>query len=167
MNKMILCTDTSGGIGFNNTIPWHSTEDFKHFKNETLNAKVLMGYKTWLSLPDKFKPLSERLNIVVTNREVERKYKDHSYSKTNLIFISEDELESFMKNNDGVIVIGGAYIYNKTKSFVDCIIKSTIAGDYTTDTKIDLNSLLSGFNKQEMKYLQDGVKVEYFYRYGV
>lgn len=164
MNKLILCTDKKGGIGFKNTIPWHSSADFKHFKNETAGNKVLMGYNTWVSLPDSVKPLSDRLNVVCTSRDVENKYKEQSYSKTNLIFITEDEIESFMKNNDGIIVIGGARIYEKTRHLVDCIIKSTIAGEYITDAQVDINSLTDGFIKEELKYLSDGVTVEYFYK---
>lgn len=164
MNKLILCTDKNGGIGYKNTIPWHSSADFKHFKNETLGNKVLMGYNTWVSLPNNAKPLSERLNIVCTSREVDNKYKEHCFSKNNLIFISEDEIEKFLKNNDGVVVIGGAKIYEKTKHLVDCIIKSTVAGDYVTDTKVDVDALTVGFIKEESKYLSDGVIVEYFYK---
>lgn len=158
MNKMILCTDSKNGIGKNGTIPWHSTEDFKHFKNETKEHKVLMGYKTWLSLPNK--PLQDRLNIVVTSRYVD----DYSYNKsTNVIFIHESALNDFFRYNDDIIIIGGSTIYEKTLPFAEQIILSRIEGDYNCDTFFDIHANKDyAYIPTDMKVLQDGVCVTYF-----
>jgi dihydrofolate reductase len=53
-------------IGRDNTLPWHLPEDLRHFKATTLGKPVIMGRKTWESLPERFRPLPGRLNIVVT-----------------------------------------------------------------------------------------------------
>ena len=55
-------------IGRNNTLPWHLPEDLAHFKKTTLGCPVIMGRKTWDSLPPKFRPLPGRINIVITRQ---------------------------------------------------------------------------------------------------
>jgi len=66
--KLIFARASNGVIGANNTLPWHLPEDMAHFKRVTLGCPVIMGRKTWDSLPTKFKPLPGRLNIVVTRQ---------------------------------------------------------------------------------------------------
>lgn len=53
-------------IGRDGGMPWHVPEDLKHFKQETLGVPVIMGRKTWESLPERFRPLPGRTNIVLT-----------------------------------------------------------------------------------------------------
>jgi hypothetical protein len=55
--EVIVAFDNNGGIGFNNIIPWKCRDDMKHFKEVTSGHVVIMGRKTWSSLPDKFKDL--------------------------------------------------------------------------------------------------------------
>lgn len=55
-------------IGRDNQLPWHLPEDLQHFKAVTLGHPVLMGRKTWESLPPRFRPLPGRRNIVVTRQ---------------------------------------------------------------------------------------------------
>ena len=55
-------------IGRNNQLPWHLPEDLAHFKRTTLGQPVIMGRKTWDSLPERFRPLPGRHNIVVTRQ---------------------------------------------------------------------------------------------------
>ena len=59
-------------IGQNNQIPWTIPNDLKYFKNITSKTHcnpniVLMGYNTWVSIPSNYKPLSNRINVVITN----------------------------------------------------------------------------------------------------
>jgi len=65
---LIFARAANGVIGLNNTLPWHLPEDMAHFKRTTLGCPVIMGRKTWDSLPPKFRPLPGRLNIVVTRQ---------------------------------------------------------------------------------------------------
>ncbi len=160
MTKMILCTDSKGGIGKNGTIPWHSTEDFKHFKNETQGKKVLMGYRTWESLPKR--PLPDRMNIVVTTRpvpcEVQNVHRD-------VVFIHINWLPLFLKFNRDVIVIGGASIYRAAMPFCSEVIHSTIEGDFNCDTFFDVGAFDEwGFSTVQEKVLPDGVNVAYMKR---
>jgi dihydrofolate reductase len=65
---LIYARAANGVIGNNNTLPWHLPEDLAHFKRTTMGCPVIMGRKTWDSLPPKFRPLPGRLNVVVTRQ---------------------------------------------------------------------------------------------------
>ena len=69
---IIIAATKANGIGVNNTLPWHLRNDMKYFAQVTSNAAdgqqnaVIMGRKTWESIPKKFRPLSNRYNIVLS-----------------------------------------------------------------------------------------------------
>lgn len=63
---MIWAEARGGAIGRGGEMPWHLPEDLAHFKQVTLGAPVIMGRRTWESLPERFRPLPGRKNIVVT-----------------------------------------------------------------------------------------------------
>lgn len=65
---LIYARARNGVIGQDNQMPWHLPEDLAHFKRVTLGQPVIMGRKTWDSLPARFRPLPGRLNIVVTRQ---------------------------------------------------------------------------------------------------
>lgn len=64
MLTLIVARARNGAIGKQGEIPWHAPEDLAAFQRETTGGAVVMGRSTWESLP--FKPLKNRLNIVVT-----------------------------------------------------------------------------------------------------
>jgi dihydrofolate reductase len=66
MITLIAALARNGVIGKDNALPWHLPEDLKHFKELTTGHAVIMGRKTWESLPPRFRPLPGRLNIVLT-----------------------------------------------------------------------------------------------------
>jgi len=63
---LIWAQSTSGVIGRDGTIPWHLPEDLARFKTLTMGHTVVMGRRTWHSLPERFRPLPGRRNIVLT-----------------------------------------------------------------------------------------------------
>ena len=65
---LIFARAANGVIGKADTMPWHLPEDLAHFKPTTLGCPVIMGRKTWDSLPARFRPLPVRLNVVVTQQ---------------------------------------------------------------------------------------------------
>ena len=67
--KLIYARSANGVIGLNNQMPWHLPEDLAHFKRTTLGCPVLMGRKTWESIPAKFRPLPGRANLVMTRQK--------------------------------------------------------------------------------------------------
>jgi len=66
--NLIFARAANGVIGVNGALPWHLPEDMAHFKRTTLGCPVIMGRKTWDSLPARFRPLPGRMNIVVTRQ---------------------------------------------------------------------------------------------------
>lgn len=65
----LIWAEAHGGvIGAEGGIPWHVPEDLAHFKAVTMGAPVVMGRRTWDSLPERFRPLPGRRNIVVTRQ---------------------------------------------------------------------------------------------------
>jgi len=65
---LIFARAANGVIGNQGTLPWHLPEDLAHFKRTTLGCPVIMGRKTWDSLPPKFRPLPGRMNVVITRQ---------------------------------------------------------------------------------------------------
>ena len=63
---LIWAQARNGVIGKGGILPWHLPEDLAHFKRTTLGAPVIMGRKTWDSLPPRFRPLPGRRNVVIT-----------------------------------------------------------------------------------------------------
>lgn len=162
MSSMILCTDENNGIGINNTIPWHSKADFQHFKAETEGKMVIMGYKTWESLPKK--PLPGRLNVVLLSRNLtERTDADKNQ---NVIFLPEHVLPTLIRYNPDCVVIGGATIYRRAISMVDTVILSKVKGTYECDTFFDIHSDSTVHLELGLvKALGDGTIVEYWNSY--
>lgn len=64
----LVWAESGGVIGRDGGMPWHVPEDLAHFKELTLGDPVIMGRKTWESLPPRFRPLPGRANVVVTRR---------------------------------------------------------------------------------------------------
>lgn len=101
---LIFARAANGVIGRNNALPWHLPEDLAHFKRLTLGCPVIMGRKTWDSLPPRFRPLPGRLNIVVTRQaawQAEGAVGAHSLTEA---------LQQCQDQPD-VWVIGGAELY--------------------------------------------------------
>lgn len=65
---LVYARARNGVIGKDGTLPWHLPEDLAHFKRITMGAPVIMGRRTWESLPERFRPLPGRTNIVVTRQ---------------------------------------------------------------------------------------------------
>ena len=65
---LILARAEGGVIGHRGVMPWHLPEDMARFRRLTQGAPVVMGRKTWDSIPPKFRPLAGRTNVVVTRQ---------------------------------------------------------------------------------------------------
>jgi len=103
----IFAVDTSGLIGLGGKLPWRLPKDLEMFKEKTSDHTVIMGRKTWDSLPDKFKPLPNRKNIVMT--------RDRGWSAQGCeTMAGEVEVFDYLKSHpdEEVFIIGGAEIYN-------------------------------------------------------
>jgi dihydrofolate reductase len=102
--SLVLARADNGVIGRNNALPWHLPEDLKHFKVLTVGKPVIMGRKTWDSLPAKFRPLPGRRNIVVTRqRDWQADGAERAASVTDALRLCADAPEACL--------IGGAQLY--------------------------------------------------------
>jgi dihydrofolate reductase len=101
---LIFARAANGVIGKDNALPWQLPEDMAHFKSTTLGHPVIMGRRTWDSLPPKFRPLPGRLNIVVTR---DAQWQAEGASRAN----SLQEAVSLCPGGSDAWVIGGAQIY--------------------------------------------------------
>ncbi|WP_298228386.1 dihydrofolate reductase [Gryllotalpicola sp.] len=66
---LIWAQSVTGVIGKDGAIPWHLPEDMRRFRETTAGGAVIMGRRTWESLPERFRPLPGRTNIVVTRQD--------------------------------------------------------------------------------------------------
>ena len=69
MINIIVAASTNMVIGKNNDLPWYLPTDMKHFKDITKGHIVVMGRKCWESIPEKYRPLPNRTNFVVTRNK--------------------------------------------------------------------------------------------------
>jgi dihydrofolate reductase len=105
----LIWAEAEGGIiGRNGVMPWNVPEDLAHFKATTLGAPVVMGRKTWDSLPPRFRPLPGRRNIVVTRQpRWAADGAEPAPSVANALAMAAEGMES----GQTIWVIGGGEIY--------------------------------------------------------
>jgi len=141
----IVACDHNGGIGKDNTLPWHFKEDFKHFVAETKGKTVLMGRKTFESLPSG--PLPNRHNVVVT--------RDTSFKNKGVEVVHDLEgwIESKKETEDEIMVIGGADIYHQLGPKLDEFIITRIFHEYDCDTFLDVNRMREHLDHRSQKTL--------------
>lgn len=116
-------------IGINNQLPWHLPEDLQFFKDKTKGKIMIMGRKTFDSLP---KPLPGRFHIVISRQKLE--------STNPLVHYVENFLAAFQlaKSLQGtwpeeVFIVGGGEIYRQTLPFADTLYLTIIEKDFEGD----------------------------------
>lgn len=109
--KAIVCVSENYAIGRNGDLLFHIKDDMKRFKNETVGCAVVMGKKTYDSLPEKFRPLPQRFNIVMSRSMKQEDFHDNGA----LVAHSKDEVIQILHEKWGqtkyVFIIGGESIY--------------------------------------------------------
>ncbi len=114
MIALIVAKSTNNCIGKNGTIPWNLPEDLAFFKKITTGHTVIMGRKTWESLPPKYRPLPNRKNIVITTQ------KEYVVPEGVDIMHNISEIPNLYPKTKRFI-IGGAQIYKETLAFADTL----------------------------------------------
>ena len=117
-------------IGLNGRMPWHLPEDLAHFKRTTLGCPVIMGRKTWDSLPVKFRPLPGRSNIVLTRQAdwLEAGVQRAADLAAALVFCQQLEPAP-----QAVWIIGGAQIYAQALPLAHQVVITEIDSAYAGD----------------------------------
>jgi dihydrofolate reductase len=122
---LIAALARNGVIGIANRLPWHLPEDLQHFKVLTMGQAVIMGRKTWESLPPKFRPLPGRHNIVVT--------RDAAYVAAGATVVHSLEEAVAAAGDTAAFVIGGAELYRQALSLCDRLELTEIDADFAGD----------------------------------
>lgn len=160
----ILAIDKNMGIGYNGRIPWNLPIDRQMFNKITTYSEnktgpidlniVIMGRKTWDSLDEKYRPLPNRINIVVstsmemtTDEEIENlKIIEYKTSLEKIVVNNMnslfDKLEKINKklNINQIFVIGGKYLYDyffRNSWILHNLFVTFVSGDYDTDVKVN------------------------------
>ena len=124
---LIYAQSRNGVIGRGGVLPWHLPEDLAHFKRTTLGAPVIMGRKTWESLPPRFRPLPGRKNIVITRDAQWQAPGAHAA-------VSLDEAIAACADADTAWITGGAEIFKLAMPRADLAVITEIGADYDGDT---------------------------------
>jgi len=114
-------------IGRGGGIPWRLPEDVAHFKSLTAGHAVVMGRRTWDSLPEPFRPLPGRRNVVVTRNP---QWSADGAERAS----SVEEALSLLRDEDRVFVIGGAEIYEAALPRADELVLTEIDLEVDGDT---------------------------------
>ena len=123
---LIFAKAQNGVIGKDNALPWHLPEDMAHFKRLTMGCPVIMGRKTWDSLPPRFRPLPGRTNIVVT-RQIS--WHENGAQRASSMREALQLCEQFAN----AWVIGGAEIYAQTLPYATSAEVTEIHTDFAGD----------------------------------
>ena len=145
MKGILVAVSPEGIIGKNNTIPWHYSADLKRFKRLTTGKTIIMGRKTWESLP--VKPLPNRRNIVISRSSLENVD----------CFQSIDEA---LETCEGDIwFIGGAGIYEGAMLKSDLIDMTLVPDNVTGEGCIYFPKIGNEWIEGETKPLKEDTKL--------
>ena len=137
--SLVVAADENLGIGLNGDLPWRLKADLKYFKDLTsqtidktkINA-VIMGRTTWESIPEKFRPLPNRLNIILS-----KTLSKNSIEGAEIASSIEQALKiSELKGVENCFVIGGGKVYQEAiqSSFCSSIYITEVKGTFNCDT---------------------------------
>jgi dihydrofolate reductase len=125
-------------IGKNNDLPWHLPDDMKYFMITTKEHHVIMGRKNYESIPEKFRPLPNRTNIVVTRQ------KDFDAPGCWVVNTLEEGMAmALAEGEDELFIIGGSEIYALGMSYADQLYLTEI------DTTLEGDTYFPPFNRDE------------------
>ncbi len=140
---IVVAADEARGIAANGDLPWHLPGDLAHFKRVTTatdepnkrNA-VIMGRKTWESIPPKYRPLTKRINVVLTRRESYDLPEDVLLASSMQDALSQLESGPRAGEVDKVFVVGGGAVYAESVVMPECdrVIITRIAATHECDT---------------------------------
>ena len=147
MKGILVAVSPEGIIGKDNAIPWHYSTDLKRFKRLTTGNTIIMGRKTWESLPKK--PLPERRNIVITRSSI-------------------DGVECFRSIDDAlqtcegdIWFIGGAGIYEEAMEKADVIDMTLVPDKVNGDDCIYFPKIDETWKEGETNYLDNHPKLKH------
>jgi dihydrofolate reductase len=124
--SLVASVARNGAIGRGNELVWDEPLDKQHFKRTTMGCPVVMGRKTWDSLPARFRPLPGRRNIVVTRQRGWRA--DGAEAASSL-----DSALALTAGAPRVCLIGGAQLFEQAMPLADELVLTEIDADFEGD----------------------------------
>jgi dihydrofolate reductase len=121
---LIAAVARNGVIGRDGTLPWHLSDDLKHFKTLTSGKRIVMGRRTWQSFP---KPLPNREHVVVTSQSL-------AVPLGVIVVRSLDDALALANATDPVFIIGGSAMYRDALLLADDLFLTEIHADVVGDT---------------------------------
>ncbi|MCU7835556.1 MAG: type 3 dihydrofolate reductase [gamma proteobacterium symbiont of Taylorina sp.] len=121
-------------IGCNNKLPWHLPADLGWFKKNTLNKPIVMGRKTWESLP--FRPLPGRVNIIVSRDKLYQPLNQKNEVVSEAIIVTSVDEAIEKANQEGLselMFIGGAMLYKQVLDKADYLYLTLVKGNFEGD----------------------------------
>lgn len=143
--ELIVAFNKKNVIGIDNKIPWYVSEDLKQFRKTTKDHIVVMGRKTFESLPNG--PLKNRINVVITNKTIESDNMDLYFCNFDDSFALFEKLQK--ETEKKVFIIGGNTIYNQY--FTYCTRFHITVIDDDQDGDVFFPHTLEVFNEQFQK----------------
>lgn len=126
MISLIAAVARNRALGRDGQLLWHLPEDMRYFRETTRGKPVIMGRKTWESLPDAFRPLPGRRNIVISrNPAYDADGATLAGSLEEAVRLTQDDAEVF--------VIGGAEIYGQALPLAQRLYLTEVAQDFAAD----------------------------------
>ncbi|MBT4538965.1 dihydrofolate reductase [Candidatus Woesearchaeota archaeon] len=126
---LIAAVAENNVIGYQRKMPWHIPVDLQHFKELTTPYPVIMGRETFESIPEMFRPLPNRPNIVLTNNSAY--YSDNIHVAHSI----ENALEQAeILNNKKAYVIGGEKVFKETLPLAQTLEITEVHREYNGDT---------------------------------
>jgi dihydrofolate reductase len=120
---LIWAQSANGVIGRDGALPWRLPEDLAHFRATTGGGTVVMGRRTWDSIPARFRPLPGRRNVVLT--------RDHTWAADGAVVV-HDVADALTGD---VWVIGGAQLYEAALPFADLVVLTELRDEFAGDVR--------------------------------
>ena len=138
--SLIVAVTKNMVIGKDNKLTWHLPDDMNYFSNMTKGHSIIMGRKNWESIPEKYRPLPGRKNIVVTRN---KEFQDNGATVVNSI---EKAIEvSRASEDEEIFIIGGGEIYKLGFKYIDKLYITEIYAE------VDGNTYFPEWNKKDWK----------------
>jgi dihydrofolate reductase len=129
IHMIVAVARSNRAIGKNNKLLWRLPQDMTRFKKITQGHVVIMGRKTWESIPLEYRPLSSRTNIIISRNSDYRAPGAHIAHD----IASAIEYGEHMHNQD-LFIIGGSQIYEETLPYIDKLYITLVDGEFQGDT---------------------------------
>jgi dihydrofolate reductase len=164
----IAAVSTDGTIGVDNEIPWRIPEDFKHFRNTTINNTLLVGYVTYLTLPKK---AFENRNYIILNKDQENDLIIENNGDYKLYFCNDISILEKLTDINEIYVAGGSSIYQFLIDYCDEAIITWVYKEFPNgNRKFPIEKIFSNFDSIRETDIQRSIsnisyKIIYYKKY--